>query len=366
MDFTEKYYEDIIKDIKEVTLVPSPPFKEQIRVFYLKNYTNRIGYNNTRIDDEGNLIVSLEGKNPKTIVFSAHTDTVFQRGTKLSIKEAEKTIACPGICDNSTGIVAQLYLMRYIKENGIIPRHNLVFLFNVGEEELGNLRGIKYFFDNFNQKELLAHICIEGHRIGRITKKMVGSHRRKITIRTKGGHSWRDYGNANAILVASNIIQKLSNIKLYASPKTILNIGTINGGKSVNSIPSFAEFSIDIRSLKQIILSDIISKVDSTIKLNPYNVKSDILGERPCGEMKETWLIDLIKKVQNNLGISTLEDEGSTDSNYPISLGLPSVTIGITEAKNTHSDKEYLFKDPIKKGVKQLIGIFLELDSIQK
>ena len=360
-DFTDRYYDNIISDLKKVTLVASPPFKESRRISYLKKYLNNLGYNDTEIDKEGNLKATLKGKNPKILVFSAHVDTVFPKETQLKIKENKQTIACPGICDNSLGVTALLYLMRYVKENKIIPKYNVIFLFNVGEEGAGNLRGIRHFFDNQKRENIKAHICIEGRNIGRLTKEVVGSHRKNIKITAQGGHSWRDFGNTNAIVVAAEIINKLAAIKLQKEPKTTLNIGTIKGGHSVNSIPSKAEFGVDIRSTDKAKITSVTRKMDGIIKSmtkNNCKIESYLIGERPCGEMKDKWLVNKIKEVHDDLEIKTIDDIGSTDSSYPISLCIPSVTIGITEAKKTHSLDEYLFKSPVRKGIEQLILIY--------
>ncbi len=363
-NFVEKYYEDIINDIKKVALVASPPFAEGKRIMYLKQYVKMIGYRTIEIDNEGNLRVMLKGKSSGLLVFSAHVDTVFPKGTRLEIKESEQCIWCPGICDNSTGVVAALYLMRYIKENNIIPKTDVMFLFNVGEEGLGNLRGIRYFFDNIEQDRIIAHICIEGHTIGRLTRKVVGSYRSKVMVMGQGGHSYRDFGNTNAIVVAAELIGRFAAIKLSKEPKTTLNIGTIRGGECVNAIPAQAEFSVEIRSPDPRGLASVKKSCDDIIASmtgEGCKIESEVMGERPCGEMKEKWLISKIQKVHKLLDIKTIDDAGSTDSNYPISLGLVSVTIGVTEGKRTHSVDEYLLKGPVRKGVEQVIRVFSEL-----
>lgn len=183
----------------------------------------------------------------------------------------------------------------------------------------------------------------------------------------EGGHSFRDFGNTNAIVVAAGLIHELSQINLPKNPKTTLNIGTISGGTSVNSIPEEAEFTLEIRSSKRENLEAVRLKADSIIssmKKQGHDITSEIIDERPCAETKDKTLEDIIRKVHGRLLIKTIDDTGSTDSNYPSSLGIPSITIGITEAYNTHSKDEYLEKAPIKKGVEQLIMIFEELQEV--
>ncbi len=366
-DFVDKHYADIISDIKTITVVPSPPFHEEKRIRYLQKFLKNQGYSDAKIDKIGNLRVNLNGKKQETIIFSAHADTVFPEGTELKIKEDKKTISCPGICDNTTGTVALLYLLRYIKENNIKPLYNTIFLFNVGEETPGNLRGIRHFFNSVRKDKIRAHICVEGHILGRLTTRFTGSERRIVKVRGEGGHSFRDFGNTNAIVAAAELIHEFSQMYLPKNPKTTLNIGTISGGTSVNSIPEQAEFTLEIRSSKKANLEAVRRKVDRAInsmKKQGYLIESNIIDERPCAETTDKNLEKTIRKIHRQLRITTIDDIGSTDSNYPSSIGIPGVTIGITKAYNTHSKDEYLEKAPIKKGLEQLILIFEELQEV--
>lgn len=362
-NFIEKEYLNILDDLKSIALIASPPFNEKGRIGFIRSYLSKKGLQDTQIDKEGNLSLELKGDSDDTILFSAHVDTAFPEATKLEIKEDNERIYCPGICDNSMGIVSLLYLIAYIKKNNIKLKNRNIFLFNVGEEELGNLRGIKYFIDNLKKDDLRAHIVIEGHKIGRLTTKAVGSHRVNIKIKTDGGHSWRDYGKPNAIMFAARIIQGISSLEFCDSPKTTFNIGIIKGGKSVSSIPDYCEFSLEIRSTSQEKIKGKKRHIDSILSnLKEVQISTEILGDRPAGEMNNKELIGLIRQVHNKLHIETIDDIGSTDSNYPISLGLPSLTIGITDAEKTHSVNEFLYKEPIKKGIIQLFHIFNELN----
>jgi|TARA_B100002003_G_C14066673_1_gene513298 acetylornithine deacetylase/succinyl-diaminopimelate desuccinylase-like protein len=364
-EYIEKFYNQFMEDMKKLALVPSPPFKEEKRVLYFKKLVEDIGYQNIHIDKEGNLVITLKGSSDNLIIFSAHADTVFPEGTPLEIKEEKGIIYCPGICDNATGDTAMLYLMKYIKENNITPKHTMVFLYNVGEEGLGNLRGMKYYFDNVDKTKVKAHIVIEGHKLGRLTTTVVGSHRCNITIIGEGGHSWREFGKPNAIIEATKIIKKISNINYPSDPKTSFNIGTIQGGTSVNAIPQKAEFSVEVRSIDGQILKQKIKEIEEIIsQVTSVKVESKILGDRPGGNMENEQLKTIITSVHKELDIPTIDDVGSTDSNYPISLGLPSLTIAIADGKKTHSTDEYLLTEKIRLGLHQLFRIFEEVDKI--
>ncbi len=362
--FVEKNYKNIIKDLKTIALIAAPPFKEKRRISYIKDYLIRKGFCGINIDKEGNLFLGLNKEKSRTILFSAHVDTVFPESTELKIKEDKNKIFCPGICDNSMGIISLLYLLKYIKENKIQLKKNIIFLFNVGEEGLGNLRGIKYFIDHLKKHNIRAHIVVEGYKLGRLTTRVAGSHRVKIIVTTRGGHSWRDYGRANAIVLATRIIQEISSLEFLDSPKTTFNVGTINGGRSINSIPDYCEFSLEFRSTSQKELDAKKRELKAILSnIRDAKISTEVLGDRPTGKMNSYKLIRLIKEIHKKLNIKTIEDIGSTDSNYPISKGLPSLTIGITNAKHIHSQKEFLYKRPIKKGIEQLIHIFNSLNN---
>ncbi len=354
-------FEGLIEDIKRIALIPSPPFKEKQKIDFLKRLVEKIGFRDCRIDGEGNLVVAELGVKPETVIFSAHTDTVFTEDTKLEIVEQGNELRCPGICDNSTGIAALLFLMKYIETQRLKSQYKTIFLFNVGEEELGNLRGIRYFFDHTDRALVKAHICIEGGGIGRLVTKAVGSNRRRTVIKGPGGHSWKDHGRPNSIVIAAELILKMLDVKLPKEPKTTLNIGTIHGGTSINSIPSETEFTVEVRGLEDKVISEVISEIDKIIRrhnIADIVITAEVLGNRPAGEMKDNALIQIVRQVHRDLQIETFDDAASTDSNYPISLGIPSLTIGITSARNTHSLGESLEAGPIEKGVRQLIHIF--------
>lgn len=365
-DFVSGRLGDLIESIKKIALISSPPFGEKVKIEFLRQLVEKMGFKDYSIDAEGNLVVVEWGERLETVIFSAHTDTVFSEDTKLKIVKKGSRLYCPGICDNATGVGALLLLMEYVKSGLIKPRYTTVFLFNVGEEELGNLRGVRCFFNHIDRALVKAHICIEGAPLGRIMTKAVGSHRKRITIRGPGGHSWIDYGRANCIVLAARLISELDGIALPREPKTTLNIGTINGGTSINSIPSEASFTLEVRGPKEEIISAVISKANDIVSryVSPgITVMREALGNRPAGEMKDESLVSLVRGVQEELQIKTLGGEGSTDSNYPISLGLPSLTIGIASGGDTHSINEYLKIEEVEMGVRQLIYVFERLNS---
>lgn len=365
INFLDDRYNDLIEDIKTICTIPSPTFHESGKMEFLRCYLKNLGFNHLDTDEAGNLIVRIPGKTGRVVVYSAHIDTVFPLGTDLHLTEREGILSCPSVCDNSTGIAALLHLIRYIRQAETPLETGAVFLFNVCEEELGNLKGIRCFFDHFDTTTLKAHICVEGHQLGRMTTRAVGSYRVRITIVGEGGHSWRDYGKPNAIGVAAAIINRLGGIELPKEPRTTMNFGTITGGTTVNTIAAQAEFTYEIRTLDHAVLNTCIEQVEritDSFSMQGITIKCEVLGVRPSGEMLHRELLDTISGILKKLAIEPIVEPGSTDANYPISLGLPSITIGITDGQKTHSLKESIDTKPLRTGILQLSELFFVLN----
>lgn len=246
---------------KHITTTNAQTFKEQERAKLVQNILNNIGFT-SRFDEVGNLIVEINGENKNTLVFSAHLDTVFYEEIALNYEEKDGKIYAPSAADNSVGIASLLVLLKYIKEKNIKPMHDTIILFNVCEEAVGNLQGIKHFLDHFDKK-LKIHICIEGAQLGRITTKAIGSYRAKIKIKGPGGHSYSNFGNPNPIKTAAEIITGLDGLK---ENNFSYNFGTIKGGSAVNAIPEECEFTYEIRSTDGDIITKIKNKAKSIIK----------------------------------------------------------------------------------------------------
>ncbi len=359
-EFIDREFENILLFAKKIASIPSPTFFEKDKGRFIKEQLEAIGLQGVQIDEVGNVIVGFKGLSSREIIFSAHMDTVFPISAHLEQKEDEKHIFCPGICDNAIGVSSLFFLSKYIFMHKLPLRCPLTLVFNVCEEELGNLKGIRHFFGHREIKNVAGHICIEGHQIGRLTTKAVGNVRLSIRIKAEGGHSWRDFGNPNAVVLAAALIMELMKIEIPQTPKTTLHTGIFSGGTSINSIPSEAAFSVEVRSSIQGIIDSLCKKITDVI--GGFNSKGcevllSKLGERPCGATTDKGFINIVRDAQKMAGIEPEEDMGSTDSNYPMSKGIPSITIGITKGSKTHTDKEYLEKEPIRKGFQQLISI---------
>ena len=253
------------------------------------------------------------------------------------------TIYAPGIGDDTRGLSMVLTVLKTIKDKNIKTRDNILIVGTVGEEGLGDLRGVKYLFKN-NVPKIDSWIAIDGGDIGRVNIKGLGSYRYRVTFNGPGGHSWGAFGLANPHHAMGSAIDNFidaANEYTLEGPKTSYNIGVVNGGTSVNSIPFESIMEIDIRSIEPTRLdvmegllnqavSDALKKQNSIKRQGAsLTVQIDKIGNRPSGSLEPN-----LPLIQRAMAATAYFNEtpsltiGSTDSNIPISLGIPSVTIG--------------------------------------
>src|SRR6476660_5450660 len=233
---------------KRITEIPAPPFKEKVRAEYYQKRMQELGFTDAAIDAEGNVIALRKGTGggrPK-LVLSAHLDTVFPEGTDVTVKEKDGVILAPGIGDDSRGLAALLSLIKAMNANEIATVGDVLFVGTVGEEELGNLRGVKALFrDN---ADIDGFISIDGLGITRVVNQATGSHRYEMIFKGPGGHSFQEFGLPSAIHAMGRAIAKISDLQTPSEPKTTFTVGTVSGGTSVNAIAGDARMAVDMRS----------------------------------------------------------------------------------------------------------------------
>lgn len=354
------------KNLIELTEIEAPPFKEEKRA---KEFVKRLrlaGLENVWIDSIGNVIGFLKGSiGNKNIAINAHIDTVFPEGTDVRVQVRNDTLYAPGIGDDTRGLAMLLTIAETIKMNNIEPLNNIIFIGTVGEEGLGDLRGVRYLFENNNPK-IDSWIAIDGGSIGRVNNQALGSYRYEVIFDGPGGHSWGAFGLVNPHHALGygikNFIEKAD---LYTSsgPKTSYNVGVISGGTSINSIPFESSMLIDIRSIEPNRLDDMEEilfnsmqkalKEQNEMKRSGSDLTLTInkIGNRPSGKVEES--VPLIQRTiaaTQYMGVEPRLTIGSTDSNIPISIGVPSVTIGRGgEGGGAHSlDEWWINKDGYK------------------
>jgi len=359
----------------ELTEIGAPPFKEEKRASRFAQKIKEIGVDSVWIDSEGNVLGLLKGEvGNRTVALDAHLDTVFPEGTDVKTRISNDTIYAPGIADDTRGLSMLLTILKTIKDNNIKTKDNILIVGTVGEEGLGDLRGVKHLFYN-NSPKIDSWIAIDGGALGRVNIKGLGSYRYRITFKGPGGHSWGAFGMVNPHHAMGSAIDnfiELANKYTLKGPKTSYNVGVVRGGTSVNSIPFESIMEIDIRSIKPArldIMEGLLYKAVNKA-LNKQNemkrsgksltVVIDKIGNRPSGELEPT-----LPLIQRALAATEYFQEtprltrGSTDSNIPISLGIPAVTIGRGGiGGNAHSLNEWWYN---KEGFKSIQLAFLLL-----
>ncbi len=342
----------------ELTEIEAPPFKEARRAKVFADYFKTLGMDSVWIDTEGNVLGLLQGsEGNRTVALDAHLDTVFPEGTEVKVRIENDTLYAPGIGDDTRGLSMLLTLLETIKTEQIQPKDDLLFVGSVGEEGLGDLRGVKHLFRSGGPR-IDAWIAIDGGAIGRVNNKGLGSYRYRITFSGPGGHSWGSFGLANPHHALGQAITNfVQTADAYTSkgPKTSYNVGVISGGTSINSIPFESVMEIDIRSVDparlevmESLLGDAVNQAlldqNQRKRRGPeLTVKIDKIGNRPSGELSDQLpLVQRTLAATQAFGITPYLTRGSTNSNIPIAKGIPAVTIGRGgDGGNAHSLDEW-------------------------
>lgn len=354
----EELEEQSHKDLIMLTEIAAPPFMETKRAEKFKELLIEAGADKVWIDEVGNVLALRRGtKGDRTVALDAHLDTVFPEGTDVKVKFKGDTLYAPGIGDDTRGLIVVLTTLRAMNAAEIQTEANLLFVGTVGEEGLGDLRGVRHIFES-GEVKIDSWIGIDGGSIGRVNNKGLGSKRYRAVFKGPGGHSWGAFGLANphhAIGLGIAYFTKEATAYTNTGAKTSFNVGRMGGGTSVNSIPFESWMEVDMRSVSPERLDEIDAIFKSTMNraLTDYNKevkKGDPLtlelvpiGYRPSGEVADTEAL-----VQRAMAATAFFDvaprltRGSTNSNIPISLGIPAVTLGRGGAGgNAHSLGEW-------------------------
>jgi tripeptide aminopeptidase len=325
----------------ELLAIPAPPFAESDRAAWFLRQFQSLGFTNPQFDSAGNVLAELPAANytsqSPVVLMSAHLDTVFPAGTDCTPSEDGPRILGPGACDNGAGLTALLALAAALKHTQIEPQTAILFAANVGEEGEGDLRGMRHLFsaDSPYFQRIKAAIALEGAGTATVVDRALGSRRLRVTVTGPGGHSWADAGLPNPILALSSALAALGQLKLPTNPRTTLNVGTISGGTSVNSIPASVTAGLDLRSTSALELDRIELAVLNTLQshLNPYQpdlkLHVERIGNRPSGFLPPSSPLALsLCAVDRHLNLVTDSRIGSTDANLPLSLNIPALAIG--------------------------------------
>ena len=360
----------------ELTEIAAPPFMEQERAEAFAAKLRAVGIDSVWIDSVGNVMAYLPGsKGGKTVALNAHLDTVFPEGTDVSVTQRNDTLFAPGIGDDTRGLAMLLTIAKTLKEQEILTTSDVLLVATVGEEGLGDLRGVKEVFSE-RGPSIDSWISIDGGDIGRVNNKALGSYRYKVTFDGPGGHSWGAFGLANphhALGSAMHHFVQAADAYTKTGPRTSYNVGVIEGGTSVNSVPFSSSMLIDVRSIAPYRLDEMEALLNQTVQqaLEEQNairrrgealtVSVEKIGNRPSGELDPSLpLIQRAMAATEHFGVVPELTRGSTDSNIPISLGVPAITIGRGgRGGNAHSLDEWWMNDEGHKAIQLAFLILL-------
>lgn len=350
--------EQSLSELIELTEIPAPPFQEEVRAVRFAEMLRVAGLADVRMDEVGNVIGRRPGTvGDKRVAYAAHLDTVFPAETDVTVEQEGSRFTAPGIGDNTRGLITVLEVLRALEQEGIETEADLLFIGNVGEEGLGDLRGVKHLFRD-QAERIDTFVAVDGGDAERIVYGGVGSHRYRVTFEGPGGHSWGAFGLANpqhALGRAIALFDENAPTVTTKGPKTSYNVGRIGGGTSINSIPFEAWMEIDMRSGDQGKLDDIDAVMQDAVmtaleqenagRLDgpPLTVDIRRVGTRPAAMSDAASpLVQRAMAATQALGIEPSLRISSTDSNLPISKGIPAVTLSRGgRSGGAHSLDEY-------------------------
>ena len=370
----------------DLVRVPAPPFGERPRAEWLVERFRELGLADPHLDGAGNAIAALRGreKNARRVLVSAHIDTVFPAETPIEPSLSGSRLTAPGACDNGAGVAAMLAIASALQHEQIATACEVVFIGNVGEEGEGDLRGMRHLYSEAGEAgrkaldSIAAHIVLDGAGHEAAVTHALGSQRFLVTVTGPGGHSWTDAGRPNPIVVLSRAIQKYAEVVLPDSPRTTMNVGTIEGGTAINAIPERAAARFDLRSTEpdQLIRLEVElhrAVEDAVMWANaeqrgPKAVRFTIekIGDRPAGRLPEgSALLELLRGVDRHLAIRTEQRIASTDANLPLSLGVPAVSIGAGgEGGGIHTRGEWYDARGRELGLRRLLLLLLAVANL--
>jgi tripeptide aminopeptidase len=353
LDVVRRAEEETIQEQIRLCEIPAPPFGEAKRAAFYAQAMRDAGLTNVRIDATGNVLGERRGRNARPhLVLSAHLDTVFPAEVPVRVTRDKNWLRGPGIGDDCRGLAVLLAVVRALKAAQVQTEGPITFVGTVGEEGLGDLRGVKALFagplrlsDRF--------VSVDGDGYG-ITNVGVGSRRYRVTFRGPGGHSYDNFGRANPVHALGSAIARLARLEVPAVPRTTFGVGRIGGGTSVNSIASEAWMEVDLRSSDPAALTQLEAGFQASIRSaleeentrrrshDPLTVDVEQVGNRPAGRTApDSRIVETAIATLNALALPVRLDEGSTDANLPMSLGIQAITIGGGGiGRDVHSPRE--------------------------
>ena len=350
----------VLERTLDIQRIPAPTFAEEARAAFVQARWQDEGVETFR-DPVGNVYARVPGRGEgRPLVVSAHLDTVFARDVPLTVRKQGNRWYGPGIGDNSLGVAGLFGLFWALQARGESLPGDLYLVANVAEEGLGNLKGMKAVVERFRDRPR-AYIVLEGMALGRVYHRALGVRRYRVQVRTPGGHAWGDYGTPSALHVLVNLLHRCLQWPLPAQPKTTFNIGEIRGGRGVNVIAEEAEAWVEWRSEDAATLTHWCRRFEGvcrSVRGRQVQVTWEVVGERPAGALPvQHPLVQAALQSAWAHGIEARPAAGSTDANVPLSRGYPAVGVGLTYGGGAHTLQEFIWTDPLPKGLAALVDL---------
>ena len=372
-DYVKVHTEELYALHKELCLIPAPSHREELRAGFVKRWFDENCGKGAYIDEALNVIFPYEAEGSNSLaVIVAHTDTVFPDTEPMPFVDDGEKLYCPGVGDDTASLAVMMIVAKFFVEHSVKTNNGILFVANACEEGLGNLKGTRQLFKDYAGR--IERFVSYDSKFPHITNACVGSHRYLVEVETKGGHSWGAFGNKNAIAELAEIVKKIYETKLPKKDgaKVTYNVGTIEGGTSVNTIAQSARMLCEYRS-DDIGLLGFMEKRFADIFKNSQSdevkVTATKVGDRPCmGEVDKEKLEELVEICREALyDVVDLEanyGSGSTDCNIPLSLGIPAIAVGVYQGGGTHTREEWIYKESMIPGLE--IGIKTAINIVTK
>ena len=357
----DRDHDRMVADIVTLTEIPAPPFKEAAKGRAYMAMLKAAGLSDVETDAEGNVMGLRRGTGPAggpVVVLAAHLDTVFPEGTNVKVRREGTKLFAPGVGDDTRSLAVLLAYVRALDAAKIRTKSDILFVGNVGEEGPGDLRGMRFLFGKGKYKDRVkAFFSMDGNEAARVTYGAVGSRRYRVSFHGPGGHSYGAFGIVNPMAAMGRAIDQLYEVKVPAKPRTTYSASVVGGGVSVNSIPADVWLEVDMRSEDKGELMKLDGKflqilqaaaahenTARSTRVGKVAIEPKLIGERPTGATSaDALIVKTTAAAARAAGYTPLLGASSTDSNIPISLGVPAVTIGSGgEGGRAHSLDEWI------------------------
>ena len=367
LQYIKDHEQEALELLLELAVIPAPSHHEELRGAFCKQWLEAQGAQGVYIDEALNVVWPVGCTTDNDLaVFMAHSDVVFPDTEALPLRVEGDRIHCPGVCDDTANVVAMLMAAKYIVEQKLAPKDmGVLIVVNSAEEGLGNLKGCRQIMADYGHR--IKEFVTFDDKNGQGVDRAVGSVRYRVAVETEGGHSFSNFGRDNAIAKLAALIAELYTVEVPDFGKTTYNVGTVEGGTSVNTIAQSAEMLYEFRSDDQRGLAYMQQKFEEMVAAHRekgVTITVTEVGNRPCGGEIDLAVQTAMKQRANDIAMESLGrpmrfKTGSTDCNIPLSMGIPSICVGCCDGDGCHTREEYLDIKGIYPGLCMAFGMIL-------